>query len=568
MKREKKSEKNKVLVIGLDGAEPTIIENMAEEKIPNLLKLKKNGTSGNLRSTIPSATAPAWSSFMTGKNPGNTGCFDFVQRVPNSYEVKAADFEIGKKNVGLDLAFITSTMIDSKKIWDLISEANKKVGVIHVPMTYPPHKVNGFMITGLGTPGPESNFTYPPELQKKLLNDFNYKMHVTELDVDGREDIALADLYNTEQKRAEITLNLMKNMDWDFFMVVFEGVDYIQHHFWKFMDKTHPHYNPEMAKKYGNAIFDYYQRVDGYIGEILENIDENTTVIIMSDHGGGALTKNFYINQFLKDIGLLQVKEKSKKEKTLAKLGLRKDVLYRFLINFGLYKLIYKIPKFVRGLVPENEYTFSDFDWYKTKAFSVSGWGMIYINLKGREPNGIIEPGKEYEEIRNIILKKLYELEDPETGKRYVDKVFKKEDIYSGIYLDRAPDLVVKMNGIECLDRILDNKNVENKLFATAHKRKSGTHTENGIIIIKGNGIKKGYKVKNASIIDLMPTILYLLNIPIPSDIDGKVLNDIFEPTLLEENPIKYQDIKTGGEYPSKDEDDVKARLKKKGFIT
>ncbi|VVB84521.1 Type I phosphodiesterase / nucleotide pyrophosphatase [uncultured archaeon] len=565
--------KNKVIVIGLDGGEPSIIKKMTEKELPNLYKLMREGSSGRLRSTIPACTAPAWSAFMTGKNPGNTGCIDFIQRTSENYEPTVVDSEVGQKEGGVDFSIITSQMIGSKKLWDVISEAEMKVGVMHVPMTYPPHEVNGFMITGLGTPGIKSNFTYPEELRTRLVDEFNYKIHASILNINDKEDLALNDLYTTERKRKDIALNLMDTNDWDFFMIVFEGTDYIQHLFWKFMDPSNPQYNSEKAKKYGTAIFDYYKEADKFIGELSAKADDDTTIIIMSDHGGASLNKCFYMNKFLKDIGLLSIKERPGINKALARIGIKKEVLYNIILKLNLYKIIAKIPKSVKSKVSSNEYSISDVDWNKTKAFSVSGWGMIYINLKGREKNGIVMAGKEYEELRDDIRQKLLSLKDPDNGNAIFKKVLKKEEVYSGKYMNIVPDLICIMENIECLDFIPSDAN-EGLLIANKVRR-SGTHAKDGIIFVKGNGIRSAHSIENASIIDLMPTILYVLGIPIPSDMDGKLLEEIFDEKYIKSHPPKHIESSNtpltqsdvNDQLSKEDEEKIKERLKGLGYL-
>jgi len=566
--------KKRVLVIGLDGGEPSIINSLTEKELPNLYGLMKEGASGKLRSTIPAATAPAWSAFMTGKNPGNTGCIDFIQRISKNYETTVVDADVAWKEGGIDFSVITSQMIGSKKLWDVISEAGMKVGVMHVPMTYPPHKVNGFMITGLGTPGVSKNFTYPEELRLRLLDEFDYKMHVTELNIDGREDIALNDLYATERKRKDIALKLMETNDWDFFMIVFEGTDYIQHMFWKFLDPENPQYDSEKAKKYSKAIYDYYQEADKFIGELSASVDDNTTIIIMSDHGGASLNKYLYLNKYLKDLGLLSIKEKPGLNKILVNIGFKKDVLYNIMLKYNLYKLISIIPKFIKDQVPSKDYTISDFDWTKTKAFSISGWGMIYINLKGREQHGIVEPGEEYELLRDQIRNELLRLKDPTNGEAVVKEVLKKEEVYSGKYIDLVPDLVCRIDNIECLDYIPSDSN-EN-LFTIKNMRRSGTHAKDGIIFIKGDGIKRSHTINKASIIDLMPTILYILGIPIPEDLDGHLLDEIFEDSYIKSHQpqkaglsdIQPDQFDESNQLSKDDEAKIKERLRGLGYIS
>ena len=521
---------NKVLVIGLDGATPQLVFPWAKEgKLPNLAKLVEDGVSGNLRSILPPMTAPAWTSFMTGKNPGKHGVYHFIEYVHKTY----------------DYRIITTKDIKSKTLWRIMSESNKKVGIMQVPMIYPPEKVNGFIVSGgITTPGPEGDFTYPLELRDFLLKEFDFKVGSTERYYEGNEDAFIADLNYTEEKKAEATSYLMKNYDWDFFMVVFTNIDALQHFFWKYMDSTHPGHNQEKAKKYGDTIFNYYLKLDGIVGDMLNNVDEDTTVIIMSDHGFGPLYKELHLNKWLRDLNLLKLKEKkdaSFYRYWLSRSGLTREMLTMLLIKLGLKRIIDVIPQGIKKSIPSH-YVPSEIDWSKTKAYSVATHGLMYINLKGRNPEGIVEPGKEYEELRDYIIKELYKLRDPETGKTVVDRVYKREELYNGEYVHKAPDLFVLTDmtyqNIGTLDNTLIRpswklEEVDSGKFSSLLMKQrtlaSGNHRINGIFIIKGKNIKKDMIIENAEIIDIAPTILYLMGEPIPSDMDGKVLKDAFE---------------------------------------
>ncbi|MFQ6055058.1 MAG: alkaline phosphatase family protein [Methanosarcinales archaeon] len=556
-------EKNRVLVIGLDGATPELVFPWAKEgKLPNIAKLIDGGASGNLASTIPPVTAPAWVSFMTGKNPGKHGIVDFILRKQGTYDTTDFDTSHIMEGSGVDLSVVNAAIIDSKKIWNILSDHNKKVGLLHVPITYPPEEVNGFMVSGLGTPGPKSNFTYPQSLRKKLLEDFGYKIHITELDVENNEDVAIKDLHETEQKRAEVAISLMNSFEWDFFMVVFEGTDFVQHFFWKHTDPSHPAHNPEKAKKYKDAILNCYQKLDNIIGEILKNVNENTTVIIMSDHGGGSLIKKFCINKWLMYTNLLKLKKESK-------IGLNKEKIKSSLIKLGLKSILKKIPKNIRESIPDSNYTISDFDWTATKAYSCGGWSFIYINLEGREVNGIVKQGSEYEDLRNYIIKELYNLKDPITKKNIVEKVYKREEIYHGESLDKLPDLIVITDeSIDCEQSIPKN----DSLFVPPPIGKSGNHRKNGIVIINGKNIQKGILLENAEIIDLAPTILYIMDVPLPHDMDGKILKDAFNPNYYNSKPVLFKDpsldkIHSDSEWTREDEEKVKERLRGLGYI-
>lgn len=531
--------RKRVLVIGLDGATPELLFPWAEKGfLPNMAKLIKNGASGRLRSTIPPITASAWVSFMTGKSPGKHGVVDFIQKKPGSYDIKTFDRSEIEKKAGIDLSLANAAAIGSKKIWDIIGEHGKKVGVMHVPLTYPPAKVNGFMITGLGTPGHHSNFTYPSGLKDKLLLD-GYKIHITELDVEGGEDAALKDMRDTETKRCQTALDLMKENDWDFFCIVFEATDFIQHFFWKHTDPKHHSYNPEKAKKYGNSILECYQHLDEIIGKILVNIDDDTSVLIMSDHGGGPLKKLFYINKWLMNLDLLKLKNQDG-QRVSPKIGIDKEKVRESLIKLGLKNVIKMIPKNITKKIPDESYTISDFDWKQTKAYSFGAWSYVYINLEGRESEGIVSL-EEYDVLRDNIINELYRLKDPETGNNIVQTVFKKEDLYGGQPLDQLPDLIVVTDeSIDCKHSITKG----NSILTPSSLDKSGNHRKDGIVIMSGKNIRANTELTNMNIMDIAPTILYTMGVRLPSDMDGKVIESAFEKEYFLANPVAYQEVK------------------------
>lgn len=565
---------NKVLLIGLDGADPDLLFKWVEEgELPNLGRLIKEGTSGDLKTTYPPMTAPAWTALMTGKNPGKTGVFDFIQKTTGKYEQAEFNPTLGVQEGGVDFSLITANMIKNKKLWEIINEAGKKVGIMHVPMTYPPDKVDGFFVSGMGTPGPESNFTHPPELRNTLINEMGYKIHVSYLNIDGIEDKSIADLHSTEEKRCKAAVRLMNEHEWDFFMLVFEGTDYVQHFFWKFMDPKHPHYDPEKAKQYGDTILNYYKKVDSFLGRIFDQVGDDTVIMIMSDHGGGPVYKKFIVNKWLMDRGLLALKSDNRHFRIMSRLGLNKELMYAVLIKFIPPRLIEKIPSNIRKKVPRKNYNLNDFDWSKTKVFSLTGWGMIYINLKGREPQGIVEPGAEYEELRDLLINELKNLKDPVTGQNLVSETYKREELYSGEYIDQAPDLVFWMESIECLDEIPPS---ESRVLIDSDKRKSGTHRMKGIFLASGNGVKKNLKVEGTKITDLAPTILYVMGIPVYDDMDGDVMANIFTDDFIINNEIIYKkteekdvlvdrsnEIVLSGE----DEAKIKERLRALGYM-
>lgn len=549
--------KSKVLVIGLDGATWNIISlGVAAGKLRNLAKIIRDGVSGVLNSTMPPMTCPAWISFATGKNPGKLGVFNFLNRKAFTYE----------------LEMVSSLSIDSKCLWEILSDEGLRVGVLNIPTTFPPKKVNGFLVCGWPIPSNNVGFTYPRKL-KSILDDVVGGYEVERALVAWRqsgEDSFLEGLYGTTEKEARATTYLVERYPWDFFITVFVGTDPIQHFFWKHMDVNHPRHDPKMARKYGEAILEYYEELDSIIGDLIERINwRTTTLIIMSDHGFGPVYERFHINEWLKAKGLLKLKRTS-----LAHLWsvIPHERLYSLLVRTGLRRFLELIPSRARELLPMFETSIgAHIDWGSTKAYSYGGVGHIFINLKGREPKGVVNPGKEYEELRHYLIEELLHLGDPITGKKFKVKAFKGEELYWGEKMDRAPDIVFVVNEFKCqVSESFAFGNVFDYSLLSAHD--NAHHNRDGILMVTGKNIKKRKSIR-AEIVDLAPTILYIMGVPIPRDIDGKVLKNIFVRDFLRRNPIKYAKAsahKKQEEFKYSDEEfkKIRERLETLGYIS
>ncbi|MEE8401454.1 MAG: alkaline phosphatase family protein [Candidatus Hydrothermarchaeaceae archaeon] len=521
----------KVFVVGLDGATLDLIMPwVMQGKLPTLKRLMDAGASGELTSTILPISAPAWVSFVTGKNPGKHNVFDFMERGEGSY----------------DQVPVNSRSRDGKAVWNLLNDAGKKVGLINIPVTYPSENVDAFMITGFPTPDTKGGFVHPRTLLLELEERFgNFKLHPDEIYTPGKEDVFIESVYEVTEKTMGATLYLMEKYEWDFFMTVFGGTDILSHWFWKYMDPDHPEYDAKEAEKYGNVIEGIYQKIDENIGEILERLDEDTTVIIMSDHGFGPVHKSLYLNNWLKDIGLLKLKKNrsTRIKYWLFRHGLVLNNIFKLsaLVGFAKHgkKSVATSQRSV-DMLKKLFISFLDIDWSLTKAYSTGNFGQIFINVKGREPRGIVEPGREYGELREFIIGELYKLKDPESGEKIIDRVYKREEIYSGGYLEQAPDLLLLSRDMKYITtRYFEF--ASNMLVAPPTRMTSGNHKMNGTLIMKGRNIKKGAEIQGANIIDIVPTILGIMGVPVPADMDGEVLTEIFEESFLAKTPIRYR---------------------------
>lgn len=547
---------SKLLVIGLDGATFDLIRPFAAQGyLPNLQSLILRGSSSELRSTIPPVTASAWTSFMTGKNPGAHGLFDFMQRRANSY----------------DLAPVSSADRDGKAMWEIAGDAGKQVIVMGVPVTYPPTPLNGLMVTGMLTPRGASDYTYPSELKDEIGQAVGeYVVYSDEVYSRGRGEIFLDALKYSIQQRARTAAYLLHKYDWDLGILVFPETDTVCHGLWWAYDSTHHQHGQEDASSFRNGIRDIYQEIDTYVGELVASLDSDTTVLVMSDHGHGPLRNFLYVNNFLKQKGYLRIKRTAQSQlKNMAfSAGMTPRTVYGALLGLGLGKLRRTLDKRRggRGLLKRFFLSLNDVDWANTRAYSIGYIGEVHLNVRGREPQGIVERGIEYERVRDALIRDLRELRLRD-GTPLVEYIWKKEEIYSGAHLDDAPDILFLPKNLETIafgDFEFGSNNVIEPSYGV-----SSSHRMNGILIAAGERIAKGAALASPGLIDLAPTMLHLLDLPLPVDINGRVLTEM----IRDSRAIEYGgsgELDRGRSlgYSDEEEQEVVERLKDLGYIS
>jgi predicted AlkP superfamily phosphohydrolase/phosphomutase len=517
----------KVLVIGIDGATFDIIEPLIKRgKLPNLAKIINNGAYGELKSTIHPVTPQAWSTFLTGKNAGKHGIFDFTSRKKNSYEIQ----------------FNNASMRKAQSIFSLASKANKRVGAVAIPFTFPPEKVNGFMLSGLDAPSEDERSVYPDSIYAEIKRNFgNYYIHLAS--PVGRkidEDKFWRDITTEDQNRTLISQYLMEKYPCDLFMTVYNNIDRVQHQHLDENVFNMIQNNCDGGKE--DLLLRTYENTDAQVGSLLSNIDSDTTIIVMSDHGAGPIRKVLFLNRWLNENGLLTYK-RGRKDRLLDAMHRARFLAKRFLPRWAKNFIKSKMGNY-RNKV-ESLLSFSEIEWDQTKAYGFGMYGNIYINLKGREPKGIVEPGKEYEDLCNRIIENLNQLRDPDTGFKIIEKVYKREELYQGPYLEDSPDLLIGWKdyayytsvtlGMEKGPIFSHHMNIDSSEY-----KHVGTHRLNGIFMVMGNKIRQGVRIPNAQIIDLAPTVLHMLGQPVPDDMDGRVLTEIFEEEFLQKNLPRY----------------------------
>ncbi len=472
------SHTDRVVIIGLDSTPPELIFGCWLHELPTLKWLTEHGLYGELESTIPSITCPAWASMVTGKDPGRLGIYGFRNRIRYDYS---------------EMAFVDSSWVREDTLWDILSRYNRRSILVGIPPSYPPRAINGRMISCFMA-GDSLNYTYPAEFRTEVETlTGGYIPDVKDFRSGDKESI-LRSIYDMTQKRFRLAKTLLQRQDWDLFMMVEMGTDRIQHAFWRYLDQSHPSYCP--GSGYEDAILNYYKYLDRELGELLTIIDGNATLLVVSDHGAKRMEGGICVNEWLLANGYLRLLEYP-----------------REITSFHHLKV----------------------DWRRTVAWAHSGYyGRVFLNVKGREPMGLIPP-QDYERVRNEIAQGLEDIipHNPpllkggrgDYGSGINTRAFRPEEIYPecrGI----APDLLVYFGD-----------QYWRSIGSVGHGRKFWTrdndngfdfanHSQYGIFVLYNGGLKDSSERKpSAHILDVAPTVLRCMGLEVPFEMKGNVIN-------------------------------------------
>ncbi len=455
---------SRALVIGLDCAAPQLVFDQWLEELPAIRGLTERGQFGILRSCDPPITVPAWSVMTSSRSPGALGFYGFRNRKDWSYD---------------QLAFANSRSVRVPRVWDILSARGRDVIALGVPQTYPVSPVNGIMVSCFLTPDLDRQYTHPPEFAaeiEELVGE--YMVDVRNFRTNDK-DTLLSDLEEMTVKRFKVAEHLLETKPWDLFFMVEMATDRIHHGFWRFTDPTHRLYEP--GNKYETAMLDYYKRLDEKIGRLLRFADEDTAVLVVSDHGAKRIDGGICVNEWLRREGYLVLKDE---------------------------------PGEPTPLKPDMV------DWAKTTAWGEGGYYCrLFMNVQGREPEGLV-PADDYERVRNELKAKLEALGD-ENGEPIGTVAHKPEDLYAernGI----APDLMVYFGNLYWRS-IGQVGTGAIHVFENDTGPDDANHAHDGLYVLAGGGAPAGPGPQR-EIRDIAPTLLTLLGESVPAEMEGTSL--------------------------------------------
>lgn len=538
-----------VVIVAWDAATWDLIDPwLAEGRLPTLGRFLACGVRGDLRSTIPALTGPAWVAFKTGMNPGRSGIFDFANRDPATLRYYTYD------NRALRLP----------TLWDLCHRAGLRTGVLFEPTSYPIDDHPGFAVAGFLCPGADNpRFVHPPDLLQR--HGVAPDSCVADTKINRYYPDRLPELLDktiaTLRHQNEAAVRLLRDEPCDIFMAHFQAIDIACHAFWRFFEGGAPADRGTDGTLH-DAIRLVYEEADRGLGRLLDCVDlAQTAVVLLSDHGSGAKHANVHVNRWLHERGLLAVRDvplpalrQRLAERWRRGQGIgvtRRAVLVSLSainatqsvlpgrLRVGLTRFINRSldarPEIKARLQGGNLF-FDHIDWQRTKAYAIGATGGICINLKGREAHGTVDPS-DYEGLMEQIIRDLREIRD-DAGRQVVPNPCRRDEVYDGPEVVNAPDIIIatEENGF-----LQSTSLAARRVIEDSQPYRSGSHREFGIVAAAGPMVgSNGRLADPVAMVDLFPTVAHLLGLAIPEGLDGSCVQAIFDPAWLAEHPPVY----------------------------
>jgi len=488
----------KILFLGIDALDCDLIEKF-KDHLPNITKLRENHTFRNVKSTFPPDSDTAWASIVTGLNPAQHGIVHFVDPLEKTFQIQ----NIGSNNLALV----------GKTFWDVLGRNGYKTITLFPHLGYPIWDNPGIVVARGTT---EVNVQASPASILKKYPSPDYLFGVR-----GFPDKGTRGLYKYAEKLkaqaladAEFGLKVLREEPWDLFFIYWSTIDAIGHFFWSYFDKNYPEY--KQGNPLENVILDTYKLYDAIIGRFLSEVDDEVTVIVLSDHGHGSRPFNLVnVNEILMQAGYLKTKD-LKKQPHLAIYEKFKRVAVKSVSQLGLAKLAGRFLRYFPG-IKDNLTKPSNIDWENTVAYATDQSGIKAYSYGGIIINKDIIDNAEYESIRLDIISLLRKACVNLDGSPLIEFLERREDVYSGKYLDKFPDILLEFKygyGLGWAINVplfseADSKN----LVPGSHKGDSGT-----FIIRCPNKISED----PVDLFDIAPFIYDFFSIPIEDNLEGK----------------------------------------------
>ncbi|MEW6079429.1 MAG: alkaline phosphatase family protein [Thermodesulfobacteriota bacterium] len=546
---------SKLIVIGIDGATPGLMFPwMADGRLPNFRKIMENGVTGELNSVPNQRSAAAWSSFVTGVNPGRHGIFEFYERVPLSHDIR----------------FTKTSSRDGISFWKYLSDNNRTVIVVNVPMTYPAEKVNGCLISGLDAPGKNSpGFTFPPGLLDEIEREngpYIQEPGVISLVVNGQIQEAADKIIEAVRQRGKAVRYLMKKYDWDTTVAVFRETDPVQHCFWEYMEQP--------GSAFRDTVFNVYREIDQEVGKILDQAGNDCRVLVMSDHGFGFRQHgNGCLNQWLEEAGFLKFKQKGGGSLISKTMRFGYQTLEKLMSRRMKERLFSLVPGLISKV--QSRVFFAAIDWEKTIAYGDNVMPVIWLNTADLSPTGVTE--NRYDDVIADLKTKLLENGvDVNSGRKVIEWVRDRRECYTGPRTGNAPDLLIRWKEDEPIAGLRygrQGKPIYPQYPTREFIANNGDHRPMGVFMARGEGIRKNTTVTGLDIVDVTAAAVYLNDLPVPGFLEGKIRPEMFEETFFNHHPVEIANRDFSGvpademDYSADEETALKDRLRGLGYL-
>ena len=515
----------RVLVICLSEATLDLIIPWAQQGLlPTLQSWIREGALGRTAYGKPYLLTPQmWATICTGRSAGQHGIFDYWQRGANGRF---------SETHGEDL--------QAPSFWSHLQERERRVGVVNVPMTYPPHRVQGLMISGQDAPGSHPSIFHPRSLHQDLTQRFG-RYHLKDVFPGGQSRDEYARMIPGEVERQTNHLEyLIGSQDCDFFMCYYAATAMSQHYFWDQMQAA------EANARASHVVLETYQAVDRSLARLRAAAGSETTVFVISECGAGPLRRGVHLNAWLQREGYLEYRQAAgsfSQRRSLASRGVLSQIRKSAQKHLPKAAFYWANRSFLKCWIQER-LAFSDIRWSSTRAYyRGKGEGNIYINLKGRDPQGIVQAGVEYEELCLELRERLLQLRDPDSGEPAVVAVLRASELYQGSHTEAAPDLVVEWKDSAYMPSESDRH--KDQVFVDRWREymnwpTTGSHRMHGLFLATGPGIQAGANLDQLNLLDLAPTFLHAMGVTPPEEYEGRVCREAFQTSAsLAQQPDK-----------------------------